>query len=451
MKSSNKRLVVFALLASALLPGSSEAAEVIFEKDPSLPLVSLNVALKAGAATDPEGQGGLTNFMGEMLLRGTRTKTKEQIDLALDQIGAQLGVETRAESVILRGSVLAAQLEPFLALVTEIVTQPSFPEAEIRKLKAEIVSGLLEEQGSDARLLSRKFVSHLFRGHPYGKPILGTIKDVSGLNRQKALAHYDLLVKDVNLLVVGSGDADPSKISDWGKALGAARPGGEPIPMVARPENPPSRRLLIVDKPDRTQTQIRGGLIGVRMTDPNYFPLYVGNHAFGGGGFTTRMMTEIRVKRGWSYGAYSHFRQGRQPRSWEFYLFPATKDTPAALDYSVKMVEELQKNGLTQAEFDFAKTSLVNSDGFRFNTPEKRVENTLLEKTLDLPTGFMQTYAKNIEKLSLSEVNSAVKEYFKPGQLSIAVLGTAKDLKGKVAKAAGVDEAAVEVMPYTQD
>jgi zinc protease len=389
--------------------------------------------------------------MGEMLLRGTRTKTKEQIDLALDQMGAQLAVETRSEAVILRGSVLAAQLDAFLALLGEIITQPSFPEGEIRKLRAEITSGLLEEQGTDSRLLSRKFTNFLFRGHPYGKPILGTIKDVANLNRPKVLGHYDLLVRDVNLLIVGSGDAEVSKIEQWSATLASARPGGEAIPIVAKPENSDGRRLLLVDKPDRTQTQIRTGQIGVQLTDSNYFPLYLGNHAFGGGSFSARMMVEVRVKRGWSYGAYSSFRHGRQPRSWEYYIFPATKDTPAALEFTLKMLEDLKEKGVTDAEFEIAKTSLINSDGFRYNTPEKRVENTLLEKTLDLPQGFMTTYAKNLSKLSVSDVNRALRDFVRPDRVSIAVLGTAKDLKLKLAKAAGIDESKIEVVPYTQD
>jgi zinc protease len=450
MKSSIRRLVSF---AAALIAFSIPvlAAEVTFERDPSLPLVFLNVALKGGAVTDSEGHAGLTNFMGEMLLRGTRTKTKEQIDLALDQMGAQLAVETRSEAVILRGSVLAAQLDAFLALLGEIITQPSFPEGEIRKLRAEITSGLLEEQGTDSRLLSRKFTNFLFRGHPYGKPILGTIKDVANLNRPKVLGHYDLLVRDVNLLIVGSGDAEVSKIEQWSATLASARPGGEAIPIVAKPENSDGRRLLLVDKPDRTQTQIRTGQIGVQLTDSNYFPLYLGNHAFGGGSFSARMMVEVRVKRGWSYGAYSSFRHGRQPRSWEYYIFPATKDTPAALEFTLKMLEDLKEKGVTDAEFEIAKTSLINSDGFRYNTPEKRVENTLLEKTLDLPQGFMTTYAKNLSKLSVSDVNRALRDFVRPDRVSIAVLGTAKDLKLKLAKAAGIDESKIEVVPYTQD
>jgi zinc protease len=439
------------LLAAFLAAGAAHAVEVTFERDASLPLVYINVAVKSGAVSDPAGESGLTNFVGEMLLRGSKSRTKEQIDLDLDQMGARLEAETRAEALMMRGAVLAAQLDPFLKLVAELVTQPSFPEHEIRKLKKEVESQLLEELGRDSSLAGRRFNRFLFGDHPYGKPVLGTIPDVQKLTRERVEAHYDRLFRDKALLVLGAGDADEARIRAWAETLAAARPGGEMPAKVAAPANGTAARLLLVDKPDRTQTQIFGGQVGIRMTDDRFFPLYLGNHAFGGGSFSARMMVEIRVKRGWSYGAYSYFRHGRQPRSWTFHLFPASKDTPAALERSLEMVRELREKGITQEEFAFAKQSLVNSAGFMYNTPQKRVENRLLERTLDLPDGFMKSYGPRLENVTLAQVNSALKEYLQPDRMAITVLGTAKDLKGPLAKAAGLGEDRVTVVPYTQE
>lgn len=431
----------------------AQAVEIAFEQDRSVPLVNINIAVKAGTVTDPKGQSGLTHFMGEMLLRGTRNRTKEQIDLDLDQMGAKLAVETRAEALIVRGAVLVSQLEPFLKLLTEIVTEPSFPEGEIRKLKSEVVSGILQELGSDSSLATRRFTRFLFRDHPYGKPVPGTVADVEKLTRAQVQKHYDLLFRDRNLLVVGAGDAAVARIEDWGRQLAAARPNAseKAIEKVARPEDPASRRLVIIDKPERTQTQINAGQVGVRMTDSRFFPLYLGNYAFGGGSFSARMMVEIRVKRGWSYGANSYFRHGLQPRSWQIHLFPAAKDTPAALEYSLKMVEELRSKGITAEEFDFNKRSLVNGAGFMYNTPKKRVENKVLERTLDLPDGFMKSYGPEIEKVKLADVNAALGDFLRPERLTITVLGTAADLKETLARAAGMPIEKVEVVPYTEE
>lgn len=452
-------MIRFAIAAALVLSFAATAysAEVAFEEDRSLPVVNLNVTIKAGAAHDPAGQSGLTNFVGEMLLRGTNRMNKEQIDLALDQMGAKLAVETRQEALIIRGSVLAAQLHPFLKIVTEILTQPSFPEAEIRKLRSEVVSAILEELAEDQTLAQRRFTRFLFRAHPYGNPILGTTRDVEKLTRAQIVQQYDRLVRDNLILVVGAGDASSSVIESWSKALGetrdkaTARIKSRPVETVSAPENAPSRRLQIVDKPERTQTQIFAGQIGVRMTDSDFFPLYLGNYAFGGGSFSARLMVEIRVKRGWSYGANSFFRHGLKPRSWMLHLFPASKDAPPALDQVLKMVDELKSSGITPEEFDLAQRSLVSSAGFMYNTPAKRVENKLLERTLDLPDGFMKSYGPNLQKVKIEEANAAMASFLKPDRLAITVVGTASELKEGLAKAAGVPVEKVEVTPYTEE
>jgi zinc protease len=456
MKRANYKLNALKL-AVAVIPligaSISHAMDVSFEEDHSLPIVQVSLAVKAGSVTDPAGQAGITNFMGEMLLRGTRSKSKEQIDLALDQMGARLAVETRAESMIFRGAVLASQLPKFLALMSEIVTQPSFPEAEIRKLKAENVSELLEELGEDSALESRNFQEFLFEGHPYGKPVNGRIKDVEAFNRAKAMGQYTHYVHDKNLLVVGSGDTTQETIQKWADELAAKLPSANKpvVSAVNAPKNAEHRRMMIVDKPDRTQTQMSAGQIGVKMTDSDFFPLYVGNFILGGPTFSSRLMEEIRVKRGWSYGANSGFRFGQEPRYWRAHLFPASKDAAPALAETLHLIDQMKTAGVTGTEFSFAQTSIVNKSGFMYNTPAKRVENALLEKTLNLPTGFMKSYGPEVAKVTRDQVNKAMGSFLKPDKMAITVVGTASELKEPLAKAAGIPVDQVVVKPYAEE
>ena len=458
MKTFNLKLSTIALCSGLVLllnTSRARAVEIEFERDTSLPLVYINIAVKAGAVTDPSGQSGVTNFVGEMLLRGTHSRTKEQIDVELDQMGARLDVETRAEALIMRGAVLSSQLEPFLRIVSDLLTQSSFPEREIRKLKSEISSEILEELGRDQTLGSRRFTKFLFNGHPYGKPILGSVDNINHLTQKEIMKHYNLLFRDKLFLVVGTGDADLPMIKKWADGIAAARPsllGSETsLTQVYKPVDAKTRRLQIIDKPERTQTQINIGQVGVRMTDDRFFPLFLGNHAFGGGSFSARLMVEIRVKRGWSYGANSYFRHGLQPRSWQTYLFPASKDTANALALALKLITDLKTSGITKEEFEFSKRSLVNGAGFMYDTPKKRVENALLERTLKLPDGFMKSYGPNLEHVTLESVNSAWASFLKPDQLAISVVATAKELEDSLAKAANVPADQVEVVPYTEE
>ncbi len=444
-------LSLFVFFASSYT-GGAQAADLQFEADDTLPLVYLNVVVRGGAVEDPAGKSGLTNFMGEMLLRGTKIRSKEQLDQELDQMGAHFEEETRSEAVVFRGAVLSHQLERFLPLVNEILTQPAFPESELRKLKGELISALLEEQGRDQSLAGRHFDEFLFSAHPYGKSVMGKLKDLESLTSQDVRRQYESQIRDGRITILASGDSSAlSRLQAWSKTLEKSRPGKEDAPRVVAPKPVAGRRLVIVDKPERTQTQILGGEIGFKMNEPDFFDFYVANFVFGGGSFQARLMSEIRTKRGWSYGANSAVKFSRQPRSWRFYLFPAAKDTAAALETVLKMVEEWRDRGVTPQELDFAKTSLINGAGFLLNTPRKRIENRIQEITLDLPEGFMKHYAEGVARVTLESANASVKAHIHPDQLSILALGTAKDLKEPLAKSAGVPIDKVQVIDYRQD
>lgn len=433
---------------------SARALETRFEPDASLPIVYLNLAVKAGSANDLPGKSGIGNFVGEMMLRGTQTRTKAQIDETLDLLGATLSVEVRAEAIIFRGRVLSSKLAEYMDVVHDIVTNPKFPAREIDKLKSEIISAIVESRGKDSSIAKVFWDGFLFSAHPYGKPILGKVRDIESLTRDDLIRHYSNLFQDRNLLVVGSGDSESTFVEAWAKRVAERRPnsqGVNPIRVSPPPKAWEKRRVLFVDKAERTQTQVYFGQVGVRMTDPDYFPLHLANHVFGGGSFSARLMTEVRVKRGWSYGAYSYFRHGIEPRSFQAYTFPATKDTPGALTLVDGMLRDWKDKGINETEFEFAKTSLINSAGFSYNTPAKRVENILLEKTLGLPDGFMKSYAENLAKVSHTQANAAVKKFVEPDRMSILVLGTAKDLKAKVATSLNVPENEIAVVPYTKE
>ncbi|RYZ85663.1 MAG: insulinase family protein, partial [Proteobacteria bacterium] len=190
---------------------------------------------------------------------------------------------------------------------------------------------------------------------------------------------------------------------------------------------------------------------GMKMTDSHYFPFYLGNQAFGGGSFSSRLMMEIRVKRGWSYGAYAYQRFGLEPRTWQAYTFPASKDTPDAVVQLLAMIGDWKRSGITADEFAFNQQSSVNSAGFMYNTPKKRVENILLEQSLNLPDGFFKSYAKEISKLTGAQVNDTVRDFIEGDNLTIFVLGTAKELKPRLAKALQVDEKSIDVIPFQKE
>jgi len=446
----------FLITATLLLSLSSLADDtripVEFEKDERVPLVYLNLVVNGGSVHDPKNKEGLTQLMGEMMLRGTSLRSKSEIDLTLDDLGANLAVETRAEAFIVRGAVLSSELEPFLELIEEITTTPRFDERELKKLKEELNAVLLSEMGRDATIAAKKFTQFLFSdSHPYGAPINGTRTSIANISRDDLIRHHQAFFQRANLSLIALGDASERSLQAFATKLSRRLPGDKVLTQVQTPNPPRGRRVLLIDKPERTQTQILGGQLGVTLDHPDYFPLYLGNFAFGGGSFNSRMMQEIRVKRGWSYGAYSSFRHGREPRSWTFSLAPASQDCISAAKLSLELIDSLKKDGITEAEYQTARESLINSSAFLYNTPQKRAENRILEVTLGLKPGFMELYQKELQNTSLARVNQALNRYLQPDTMTLALLGDSKQLKPQVIQKLGVEAAQITTVAYDKD
>ena len=448
---SQKILNVFFLLI-ALTPALSNAAEFFFEKDPALPLVYVTAAFRGGSTQDPDQKSGTTDLMGKLMLRGTKMKSKQQIDLALDQLGGSIEFETRGEFIAFRGVVLSENLPQYLSLMSEILTAPSFRAQELEKLKKEQTSQLLNELNQDRSLVKVRFDETFFKGHPYSKPNSGKVKDIQGLAIADIQKQYQRLITDSQMVVLAAGDTSKNAFGDFLKKIESERKASGSITPVSEFKNDPTKlKVVIFDKPDRTQTQVLIGQKGLTFKTPELDALQIANHAFGGGGFQARLMIELRVKRGWTYGAGSSFRLGSTPHSWRVGFFPKNADTPPAIKEALKMIADLKEKGITEEEFEASRKSILNSSGFNYNTPAKRMENRLTEVIFGLPEGYFRDSADRIRKISREEVNAALKTFIDPSRMMVGLVATAKISKSGIAKALGITEKEIEVQSYQKE
>jgi len=437
-------------LLLSLLAASANASELHFEKDRSLPLVYVNVVMKGGSTQDPDGKNGVTDMMVQLLTRGTKSKSKQQIDLALDQLGGSLDTETRGEYTAIGGSVLAENITPFLKLLEEIITSPSFRNDEFEKLKKEQISEILNQLNSDDKLIRSKFDQLFFQGHPFAKSNKGKAKEIEKITQADIQNQYHKIFDQTRMLVLAAGDTSESNLKDFQKVIDQKmnfKTGIDPITPFNR--YPKNIRVVIIDKPDRTQTQVAIAQKGVSFNEKDLDALQLANFAFGGGSFLSKLMIELRVKRGWTYGAGSGFKMATQPHSWRVSFFPKNDDTPAAIKEALNLITQLRDHGITREEFEAAKKSMVNSAGFNYNTPSKRMQNLMIEKIFNLPEGYHKDTAKRINALTLEDVNAALKNFVDPAHLMIGVVGTASISKAPIAKALGIPEKEVEVVDYT--
>ena len=408
--------------------------QVIIEPSPALPLVSVVVAFRSGSAHDPVGREGLGRMTARMLRRGAEGWSSEKIEQTIDLLGGELGVDVSPSSSTVHFEVIRRSLDPFVDLAATLLARPTFDEAELARLKREAEAELVEARDSDGTLCARAFRRTLFAGHPYGRRVAGCIPALRAIERPDVVSFYGSHFARENAIVTISGDVDVEEGHVIAERLLAGLPAGT---SVADPVQPPpprhGRRLVFVDKPERTQTQMIVGGLGTHPKDPDHVALLVANTAFGGT-FTSRLMQEVRAKRGWSYGASSRVGFDRQRDAFTMWTAPKASDAAACLALKLELLHALRKDGITKEELSFVKKYLVRSHAFEVDTARKRAYQRLEAALYDLPEGYHDKQLEQIEAVTLDEANAAIRERLSEDDLVVSVVGTFSQIGDAVAK-----------------
>jgi zinc protease len=397
----------------------------MLESSHDVPLVTLVVALRCGSAGDPQGKSGLARIAVRMLRRGCDSMTSEQIDFRIDALGAEMAVDTSHSTVAIHAQVIARNLDAFVDLLSRLLGTATFPEAELARLKRESVAEIVEARDNDRVIAQKAMQRTLFEGHPYGRSSGGTTASVQAITGDDVKAFYRSFVVRKNIVIGIAGDVTAEKAPLIAARLVAGLPEGAQAPdRVAEPEMKPGRRLLVVDKPERTQTQILVSTLGTSAHDDDHVPLIVGNAVFGGT-FTSRLMKEIRSKRGWSYGASARTGIDRRRQSWVLWTFPAAADATPCLKLSLELLDAWVAGGVTPREVAFIQRYLVRSHAFEVDTATKRLHQGLDGECLALPSDYFSAWLDRVRSVTPEAAAAAVKNRIRPDDLLVVVVGTA--------------------------
>jgi zinc protease len=422
-------------------------ALVLLEPSHTVPLVTLVVSLRCGSVVDPADKSGLARIAMRMLRRGCDGMTAEQIDFRIDSLGAEMAVDTSASTVGIHAQVIARNVDAFVDLLARLLGSPTFPEDELGKLTRESVAEIIEARDSDRVVAQKAMQRTLFDGHPYGRNPGGTIPGVEAVRRDDVLAFYRRFVVQSNVVVAIAGDLTAERAPEVARRIVGGLPRGERTPDdVAEPTMRAGRRLLVVDKPDRTQTQILVGTLGTSGHDEDHVPLVVANAVFGGT-FTSRLMREVRSKRGWSYGASARTVIDRRRQAWIMWTFPAAEDAAPCLKLTLELMAAWVETGVTPREVAFIQRFLVRSHAFEIDTAAKRLSQALDVELLGLPADYYTAWTDRVRGVTAEQASLAVKTRIEPGRVLAVVVGTAaqvlEPLKGAVS-----DLAEASVVPF---
>jgi zinc protease len=426
---------------------SKSDLQIYVEESASLPLVSIAVAIRSGASSDPEGKEGLTRVMVRMLRRGCRGYRSHEIEEKIDALGAEFSADVSSSVITLHADVISRSLDALVDLLATMMAEPTFDEVELGRLLRETQGEIVEARDNDRALATRHFRRLVFEAHPYGRRLGGTIPSVLGLTRKDVVDHYKRHFSRGNIAIAFSGDVTEDRAAELSSRLLAGLPEGAPPQAdVGSPESKGGRRLVFVDKPERTQTQILMGDVGSHPKDQDHIALHVATTIFGGT-FTSRMMRAIRSERGWSYGAYARLPYDRHRDAFSMWTFPAAKDAAACLELELGLMREWREKGITPRELAFAKKYLVRSHAFDIDTPQKRVHQRLDVDLFDLPGDYHTHYVDHVQSVTLETANAAVQNRVSTDALVVSVVGTHAEIGEAVAKSVqGLSK--VEVVAY---
>ncbi len=424
---------------------------LIVESSPDLPLVHFMIGLRAGASLDPMGREGLTRFTARLMRRTAGGLPCATVDQVIEGLGGSVGVDVGTTSVLLHGSVISRSYEEFAALLLDVIARPGYLPEELERLRRETLSELVQARDDDRYLARRAFKRRVFGHHELGRSVSGTLASVAEFDEQQVRGLAARLLRRNLAFVALSGDVSAAQAESFAQRIGEslADSPAEELPRIEEPTVPGGRRLVFVDKPERTQTQIFIGGLGTHPLDGDHAPLYVANTVFGGT-FTSRLTEEVRGKRGWSYGAYSSLPYGKTRQSFSMWTFPKASDAAACIALEIQLLEQWCDRGITKKELASAKRYLVRSHAFAVDTATKRVGLAVEPLLVDLPVGYHEEYIDRIEAVTLDDANLAIRSRIDPQNLLFALVGTHQDIGAQVADAIP-RLLSTEVVPFDAD
>jgi zinc protease len=421
---------------------------MILVENHDFPYVAMQLSFEGGTLSDPVGKEGLLYLTTQMLLRGTSRMSQAEFNEELETLGGALAASAGRERSAIEGEVLARNIEPFLVLLGDALSRPAFAQDELDKLRRQTLAELAETRDNDEALVRDVFRQVLLQPDVSARPIQGTAESLARITRSDLVNCYQRVFTRARLLIGAVGDTDRQSLDALLDRV-LELPEGVPAPPHEYvSEDPGQIRVILLDKPERTQTQIFFGHQAIPVSHADYYPLWVANTIYGGT-FTARLSHEIREKRGWSYGAYSYLQSWRTHGTFSVRFYPASADAVPALTLGLQMQRDLVRDGVSEEEVRFAKSYLINQVPFRTETPGKRLRDAVSLALLGLDPDTTARLVERLEQVSVEQVNAAIRAHLKAEDLVVVVVCTAAEIQDGVQGIEGIGD--VMVHPFDKD
>lgn len=433
-------IFAFGLLqsAQAILPieklDSVKGAKAYLVQTKALPMVDIEISIDAGDRFDPTGKSGLASMTAELMNYGARLSksalSEAQIADEIADLGANFGISVGGERAVMRIRSLSRKdlRDRAVQLASAMLTAPTYDAKILEREKQRAITALLEAETNPESVLERRFRKSVYGNYPLGES--PSVKSISSVSVSDLVRFHQQFYRGDRIIVSIVGDVSPAEASKIVEVLLKNVPqSGTAIPSLPQFERSPiepiaSRQIYIPF--DSQQAHIAIGMTAITRSNPDYFPLIVGNYILGGGGFVSRLMSEVREKRGLAYSVFSYFAPGKDTGIFQAGLQTKSDQAPLALEVMNSTIANFIANGATPSELQAAKSNLVNGFPLRIDNNRKLLDNVSSIAWNDLPLDTLETWTAKVDAVTLEQVSTAFQRYLAMDRMKIVVLGASK-------------------------
>ncbi len=402
---------------------TSTGTRVYFVENHDLPILDISVEFAAGSGMDTPDKSGRANLVRHMLSLGAGGLTEDQITTALVDVGAQIHghFDRDRAGISLRTLSSERERKQALDILARIIQHPEFSPTVLAREKARIVAGIKESSTKPDYIADQELTKMLYGDHPYGLNEIGEIDTVGSLQRQDLLDFYKSNYVTNQAIIAIIGDVSRAEaeaiVKSMTKELSSSSSQAT-IPAV----HAPAAGIKRIPHP-ATQSHIQLAYPGLRRIDPDYFPLLVGNHILGGGGFVSRLMEEVRQQRGLAYSVSSYFSPFKEQGPFLIGLQTKKEQSEDAFALTMKVLKDFVKDGPTAEELIAAKKNIIGGFPLRIDSNSKILSYLSMIGFYNLPLTYLDDYLIAVEAVTVEQVRVAFQRRIQPDSMVAVIVG----------------------------
>ena len=399
----------------------------------TLPIMRFYLLLPGGAAFDPAGKEGTADLTADLLEQGTQRRSAEQLAGEVEFLGGDLGAAAGTDFATVSGEFLSKDLDAGLDLFSDMVLHPAFRPDELRRAQGLALAGILSARENPSNVAEVCYARYVYGRHPYGHLSQGTESSVRRLSGGDVRAFYDAHYVPDHAILVIIGDASATDLmAKAERAFGGWRRTGAATATVPAPARITGRHILLVDKPDATQTHIRIGNTAIARTDPAYVSAGVTSTILGGG-FGARLIEELRVKRSLTYGAWSGFAARKAPGDFRVGTFTKVETTGQALQVALDVLQGFASDGPTPEELKRAQSLLTGQFPKQLETPGAVAARLAELVGFGLPQSDLEEYPTRVNATTVADAKAIAARYVPTTDAAIVIVGPADKIAPQLA------------------